>query len=198
MNIRYILCALGGASVGAGITALIFKKRIDKIEAEHKAITENTVKVAKEVRYKAVDALDNFADYGEATEAALKEAEHYKKLYYDILRKDYNDTQNEVPEDPVTLENPEEESGAEMEAYAITVADFMDDVRYNKVYCEYYRETDSLVDTSTETEIDARQALGEMIELLPGWVGTEMYIRNTRTNTDYQIDFLPGPFGGGD
>lgn len=198
---KYILCSVGGAAAGALTVYAVMRKKMEnfkKLQKEFKKVQDETLK-------NSVDILDkSFKSCGESSsdeekKALAEEAEHYRKLYYDILRDEYSATQSKIPEpeeDIVPLA-PEEDPLSEIGAYAITIADFMDDVRYKKIYCEYYRATDSLVDTSTDTEIDKREALGDMWELLDGWVGNEVYIRNTATNTDYEIDFLPGAFGDG-
>lgn len=111
-----------------------------------------------------------------------------------------------APEEPEILKGaediqeqaPEESEYAEFEVYAITVADFMSNPKYEKVYCEYHLDNDTLVDVEHDIQLDPDEALGEMRELLIGWTGNVMYIRNTKNGTDYHIDFLPDSWGGGD
>ena len=194
VGIKYILCALGGAAVGAGVTAAILEKR-------HKEFVEDTLKAVKKTRDSLVEVkaateklnwIDPDNDGGLA--AMREEAEKYKNLYFESLRKDYvTESAYEEKKPPVSLA-PEEEPLSEMGAYVITIADFMDDPKYEKVYCEYYRATGTLVNTMTDECLDVKLSLGEMWEILEGWVGSEIYIRNVNTGVDYQIDFLPGAF----
>lgn len=200
MNIKYVLCFLGGLGLG-GVGGYFVTKKVDGRKAED---LRNNLKVAEHQIREHTAHEQELNHYIDGLEEQLKKWTRSTEDMVTDMNLDY-DTASEEPEDPVPFteeaeaEAPEEEEYGEMDIYAIGIADFMQDAKYEKKYLTYYRENECYVDSNSEQEIDdPRKILGDMVDLCTVYQGNVMYVRNTKTYIDYQIDFTDGGFYGGE
>lgn len=191
MNVKYVLCFLAGLGIGGAGGYLVARKQLQK---------------------KSDQALDEITT--EFTSTLKKSQEHADQLEQQL--KDWNrtsldlyDSDSEDPEVPEVMnegentaeaetEAPEEPEYGEMDIYAIGIADFMQDAKYEKEYLIYYRENNCFTYSDDSVVEDPRKLLGDMVDMVDIFQGEVMYVRNTRTNVDYQIDFDEDAFDGGE
>lgn len=191
MNVKYVLCFLAGLGIGGAGGYLVARKQLQK---------------------KSDQALDEITT--EFTSTLKKSQEHADQLEQQL--KDWNrtsldlyDSDSEDPEVPEVMnegentaeaetEAPEEPEYGEMDIYAIGIADFMQDAKYDKEYLIYYRGNNVFTYSDDSMIEDPRRILGDMVDMVDIFQGEVMYVRNTRTNVDYQIDFDEDAFDGGE
>lgn len=191
MNVKYVLCFLAGLGIGGAGGYLVARKQLQK---------------------KSDQALDEITT--EFTSTLKKSQEHADQLEQQL--KDWNrtsldlyDSDSEDPEVPEVMnegentaeaetEAPEEPEYGEMDIYAIGIADFMQDAKYDKEYLIYYRGNNVFTYSDDSMIEDPRRILGDMVDMVDIFQGEVMYVRNTRTNVDYQIDFDEAAFDGGE
>lgn len=202
MNIKLIGTFVAGMGVGGGLTYVALKKHIQKgNEARIAEAVDEALASAKQKEEPEQKAGDTDGDYIQFVHDQLdtigKATEEYKSDSSDpedISVPDFNDPVAD-PE-----EGPAEEAHEEMDIYAIGIADFMQDAKYDKKYAVYYRGDNMLVEEATDKTLDIQVVLGDLADLIQmAYANLEvLYIRNERTSTDYKIDFDPGSYGGGD
>lgn len=203
MNVKLIGTFVAGMGVGGGLTYIALKKHIQKgneariAEAVDEVLASAKSKELKEEAKEPEPDTDYIQFVHDQLDTIGKAAEKYKSDSSDpedISVPDFNDPVAD-PE-----EGPAEEAHEEMDIYAIGIADFMQDAKYDKKYAVYYRGDNMLVEEATDKVLDIQAVLGDLADLIQmAYADLEvLYIRNERTSTDYQIDFDPGSYGGGD
>lgn len=203
MNVKLIGTFVAGMGVGGGLTYVALKKHIQKgneariAEAVDEVLASAKSKEPKEEVEEPEPDTDYIQFVHDQLDTIGKATEEYKsdsKDPDDISVPDFNDPVAD-PE-----EGPAEEAHEEMDIYAIGIADFMQDAKYDKKYAVYYRGDNMLIEEATDKTLDIQEVLGDLADLIQmAYTDLEvLYIRNERTSTDYQIDFDPGSYGGGD
>lgn len=197
MNVKDILIGFVGGAVVGGVVMRIVDTKIDKKKKDDNRDTEFITISAEELEeYRAQlrDAEEDAEFWHNRVRqiTAAKEMESYASHSEEPIHPE------EFEEDLEPVEAPEENPGEEMDIYAITVGDFMQDAKYEKKYLVYYRVNGVLSDAGTDEVIDApRTAVGDMMDIVENYTGNVMYIRNMRTSVDYQIDFEDAAYDGG-
>lgn len=195
MNFKYVLCFLGGVGAGGIGGYFVAKKKLQKKADE----------TLEELTGEFTDTVNKNNSYIEELEKQLKD---WNRSTLDIAKDFVDDnaayaSESEDPEEPEVLEEPEaegapeEEPFSEMDIYAIGIADFMQDAKYDKQYLTYYRGNECFVDSGDNTISNPTAILGDMVDMCYIYQGDVMYVRNTRTGIDYQIDFDDDAFDGG-
>ena len=191
MNIKYVLCFFAGLGVGGAGGYLVARKQLQK--KSDQALDEITTEFT--------NTLKQSQDHAEQLEQQLKD---WNRTSLDLYDSDSEDP--EVPEvmdeskttAEAETEAPEEPEYGEMDIYAIGIADFMQDAKYEKEYLIYYRGNNCFTYSDDSVVEDPRKLLGDMVDMVDIFQGEVMYVRNTRTNVDYQVDFDEDAFNGGE
>lgn len=197
MNVKDILIGFVGGAVVGGVVMRIVDTKTDKKKKDDNRDGEFVTISAEELEeYRAQlrDAEEDAEYWHNRVRqiTAAKEMESYTGHSEEPIHPE------EFEEDLEPVEAPEENPGEEMDIYAITVGDFMQDAKYEKKYLSYYRVNGVLSDAGTDEVIDApRMAVGDMMDIVENYTGNVMYIRNTHTSVDYQIDFEDAAYDGG-
>ena len=186
MNYKIVCAFLAGLGIGGTGGYFAAKKILQK--KNDKILQDATDKASAAYSEAVKDMQDKLR----------AEAEAWKKEYASqsedpVTPEDFEKGLEKIEEAPA----PEENERSEMDIYAISIANFMQDARYEKKYLTYHREDDMLVNDSEE-EVDRFEAIGDMADLLPDYGGNVMYIRNEEEAVDYQVDFSDSAFGGGE
>lgn len=194
MNVKLIGTFVAGIGVGGGLTYVALKKHIQKGNQARIAEAVDEVLASIPTDRRDTDYIQFVHDQLDTIGKATEEYKSDSKDPDDISVPDFNDPVAD-PE-----EGPAEEAHEEMDIYAIGIADFMQDAKYDKKYAVYYRGDNMLVEEATDKTLDVQAVLGDLADLIQmAYADLEvLYIRNERTSTDYQIDFDPGSYGGGD
>lgn len=186
MNLKYIACVLGGGAAGSALTYIFIRrkechkcnKKVEELRNQYNEIFRNQDENISELR----ETIDN-----------------YRRRHDEVLNEIGYSDHSEDPIEPEDfeadlemVEAPEEEEYGEMDIYAIGIRDFMQDAKYEKQYLTFYRGDEIMLNQNEEPVNDIRGTLGDMELLVRNFTGEVMYIRNTRTDTDYQIDFDDG------
>lgn len=190
MNLKYVLCFLGGVGVGGVGGYFVAKKQLQKKADE----------TLDELTNEFTDTVNKNNDYIEELEKQLKD---WNRSTIDIADSYVYASKSEDPKEPEVLEEetkeeaPEEEAYGELDIYAIGIADFMQDAKYDKQYITYYRGNELFVDSGDTIINNPKAILGDMVDMCFIYHGDVMYVRNTKTAIDYQIDFDDDAFDGG-
>lgn len=194
MNVKLIGTFVAGIGVGGGLTYVALKKHIQKGNQARIAEAVDEVLASIPTDRRDTDYIQFVHDQLDTIGKATEEYKSDSKDPDDISVPDFNDPVAD-PE-----EGPAEEAHEEMDIYAIGIADFMQDAKYDKKYAVYYRGDNMLIEEATDKTLDVQAVLGDLADLIQmAYADLEvLYIRNERTSTDYQIDFDPGSYGGGD
>lgn len=194
MNVKLIGTFVVGIGVGGGLTYVALKKHIQKGNQARIAEAVDEVLASIPTDRRDTDYIQFVHDQLDTIGKATEEYKSDSSDPEDISVPDFNDPVAD-PE-----EGPAEEAHEEMDIYAIGIADFMQDAKYDKKYAVYYRGDNMLVEEATDKTLDIQVVLGDLADLIQmAYADLEvLYIRNERTSTDYKIDFDPGSYGGGD
>lgn len=190
MNLKYVLCFLGGVGVGGVGGYFVAKKQLQKKADE----------TLDELTNEFTDTVNKNNDYIEELEKQLKD---WNRSTIDIADSYVYASKSEDPKEPEVFEEeakeeaPEEEAYGELDIYAIGIADFMQDAKYDKQYITYYRGNELFVDSGDTVINNPKAILGDMVDMCYIYQGDVMYVRNTKTAIDYQIDFDDDAFDGG-
>lgn len=190
MNVKYVLCFLAGLGVGGAGGYLVARKQLQK--KSDQALDEITTEFTS--------TLKKSQEHANQLEQQLRDWNRTSlDLDYDV--DDDYESHSEDPEEPTAMEEaeaPEEPEYGEMDIYAIGIADFMQDANYDKEYLIYYRGNNCFTYSDDSVVDDPRKLLGDMVDMVDIFQGEVMYVRNTRTNVDYQVDFDEDAFDGGE
>ena len=193
MNFKYVLCFLGGLGAGGIGGYFVAKKQLQKKSDE----------TLEELTSEFTDTVNKNNNYIAELEKQLKD---WNRSTIDIADSYVYASKSDDPEEPEVMDEPEEEKEeapeeepfSEMDIYAIGIADFMQDAKYDKQYLTYYRGNECFVDSSDNAISNPTAILGDMVDMCYIYQGDVMYVRNTRTGIDYQIDFDDDAFDGGE